>query len=328
MSAPVKVCITGAAGQIGYSLIPLICSGRVFGPTQRVSLSLLDITPAMTTLSGVCMEIEDCAYPLVASVTATDNPEVAFADMDFGLFLGAFPRKDGMERKDLLAKNAGIFKTQGEIVNRVAKKTVKIVVVGNPANTNALILSKNAPSIPAQNISALTRLDHNRAIGQIAKRCKVSPADVRNVIIWGNHSATQFPDASSASIGGKAASSVLASDDDAKWLRSEFVSCIQQRGAAVIKARGMSSAMSAAHAIADHMHDWVLGTPSGEYVSMAVISNGEYGVEKGIMYSFPVQCANGEWRVVPGLPIDDFARSMMDKTMNELLDERKQALSE
>eukprot|EP00762_Andalucia_godoyi_P003906 ANDGO_05694.mRNA.1 Malate dehydrogenase len=328
-SSPVRIVITGAAGQIAYSLIPLVCSGRVFGPSQPVILHLLDIAPAMTVLSGVVMEIEDCAYPLVAGVVATDNPEVAFKDIDYGLFLGAFPRKDGMERKDLLEKNCGIFKAQGEILNKVAKKTAKIVVVGNPANTNALILSRYAKDIPAENVTALTRLDHNRAKGQIAIRAKANPGDVKNVVIWGNHSSTQYPDVSHGEIAGRGSvNTVLNGETDQTWLHSDFIKCVQQRGAAVIKARQLSSAASAAHAIADHMHDWVLGTKEGEYVSMAVVSKGEYGVEKGLIFSFPVQCANGEWRIVPGLDIDQFSRDMLNKTQAELIEERKQALGE
>lgn len=326
MTSPaVRVLITGAAGQIGYSLIPLVCSGKMFGPHQPVILHLLDITPAMGSLKGVAMEVEDCAWPLVAGIVFTDQPETAFRDIDYAIFLGAFPRKEGMERKDLLEKNCGIFKAQGEFLDKFAKKTVRCLVVGNPANTNACILSYYAPSIPRENISALTRLDHNRALAQVAMRAGSNVADVKNVCIWGNHSSTQYPDVHHGTVGGKP---IYEAVSDKAWIEGDLVKTVQKRGAAIIELRKLSSAMSAANAVCDHMRDWTAGTAHGEFVSMAVCSNGEYGTEKGIWFSFPVQCAGGSWRIVPGLDVsDDFSQKMLKTTEQELMEERKMALN-
>jgi len=282
---------------------------------------LLEIAPAIPALHAIVMELDDCAYPLLKGVVCTAEPEVAFKNADYVLFVGAFPRKDGMERKDLIGKNAQIFSTQGKILDQVAKKTVKVVVVGNPANTNCLITLKHAPSIPKENFSCLTRLDHNRAVGQLANKAGKSAADVKKPIIWGNHSSTQFADARFATIDNKPVAAVV----EQAWLQGEFISTIQQRGAAVIKARGASSALSAANAIIDHMHDWVLGTPEGEWVSMGVPTDGSYGIKDDLVFSFPVTCKNGKYTVVTGLEINDFAHSKIEITKNELLDEKKMA---
>jgi len=324
---PVRVVITGAAGQIAYSLIHQICNGDVFGKDQTVILHLLDITPMMGVLQGVVMEIEDTSLPLVKGVVPTDNEETAFKDVDVALFVGAMPRKEGMERKDLLNANVKIFKSQGTAMDKFAKKTVKAVVVGNPANTNCYILAHYAPSIPRENFSCLTRLDHNRAKAQIANRLKVSPDAVKNVIIWGNHSSTQFPDVRSATvtINGKETPVFEAVKDD-NWLKNDFISTVQKRGAAVIAARKLSSAMSAAKAICDHTRDWWQGTKDNEYVSMGLISDGSYGIEKGLVFSYPVQIKNGKVSIVQGLPIDDWARELIEKTQNELLEEKNDAV--
>mmetsp|Transcript_24977 Transcript_24977/g.59604 ORF Transcript_24977/g.59604 Transcript_24977/m.59604 type:complete len:332 (-) Transcript_24977:222-1217(-) len=320
--APIRVCVTGAAGQIGYALLPHICSGKTFGPDQPVILHLLDlnIEGVQTALNGVKMEIEDATYPLVKGVVGTGDAKEAFTGADAVIMLGAFPRKDGMERKDLLAKNCGIFKEQGEYLNTVASKTVKVLVVGNPANTNCLTAMTCATNIPKENFSALTRLDHNRAFAQLAIKASVPLEEVSGPIIWGNHSATQYPDISHATISGKPAKEVINDND---WYTGTFIPCIQKRGAAIIAARKLSSALSAAQAISDHMHDWVLGTPAGKHVSMAVDSTGnKYGVADGLIYSFPVTCAGGKWTIVDGLSIDDFSREKMKATENELLEEK------
>jgi len=320
------VCITGAAGQIGYALIPHLCSGKTFGPDQPVKLHLLDldIEGVQTALQGVRMEIEDATYPLVKGIVCTGDAKVAFAGADAVIMLGAFPRKDGMERKDLLAKNCGIFKEQGELLNTVASKSVKVLVVGNPANTNCLIASTCAPNIPKENFSALTRLDHNRAIGQLAIKADAALEDVMNGIIWGNHSSTQYPDINHATVKGKPAKEVIG---DEAWYTGEFIPCIQKRGAAIIAARKLSSALSAAQAISDHMHDWVLGTPPGKYVSMAVNSTGnKYGVADDLIYSFPCTCSGGKWTIVDGLAIDDFSKEKMKATENELLEEKNMSM--
>lgn len=323
----IRIVITGAAGQIAYSLIHQICNGDVFGKDQSVILHLLDITPMMGVLQGVCMEIEDTSLPLVKGVVPTDSEETAFKDVDVALFVGAMPRKEGMERKDLLNANVKIFKSQGTALDKFAKKAVKVLVVGNPANTNCYILAHYAPSIPRENFSCLTRLDHNRATAQIASKLKVSPSSVKNVIIWGNHSSTQFPDARSATVtvDGKESPAYEAVKDD-HWLKNDFVSTVQKRGAAVIAARKLSSAMSAAKAICDHMRDWWQGTKDGEWVSMGLISDGSYDVEKGLVFSYPVQIKNGKLSIVQGLKIDDWAREMLDKTQKELVDEKNDAV--
>jgi len=323
MSDPLKVVVTGAAGQIGYSILYMIASGAVFG-NRKVILHLLDITPCMGTVGGVVMELQDLALPTLAGVVPTDDPAVAFNDVDAAFLIGAFPRKEGMERKDLLAANIKIFKAQGAALDQHAKKSVKVLVVGNPANTNALICSKYAPSIPKENFSAMTRLDQNRAKSQIAVKLGVGCAEVKNVIIWGNHSSTQFPDAKHATVGGKPVPEVLG---DANWLQGDFVSTVQKRGAAVIAARKLSSAMSAANAACDHMRDWFNGTAAGEFTSMGVFSDGSYNVPEGIMYSYPVTIADGKWSIVKDLPIDDFAKSKMAATAEELVSERADALS-
>lgn len=316
------VCITGAAGQIGYALLPHICSGKTFGPDQPIKLHLLDlnIEGVQTALNGVKMELEDATYPLLKGCVTTGDAKVAFTGADAVVMLGAFPRKDGMERKDLLAKNCGIFKEQGEYLNTVASKSVKVLVVGNPANTNCLTAMQCAPNIPKENFSALTRLDHNRAMGQLAIKAGVALEEVSNAIIWGNHSSTQYPDINHATVGGKKAKEVIGDDG---WYTSTFIPMIQKRGAAIIAARKLSSALSAAQAISDHMHDWVLGTPAGKYVSMAVDSTGnKYGVADGLIYSFPVTCTGGKWTIVDGLALDDFSKEKMKATENELMEEK------
>ena len=321
---PVKIVITGGAGQIAYSLLPPLASGAVFGMDQPVILHLLDIPPAITALGGVVMELEDLAYPLLAGVLGTTDPDEAFKDVDYAIFLGAFPRKEGMERKDVMTKNIGIFNSQGTALSKGAKPGVKCVVVGNPANTNAAILSRAAPNVDPKNISALTRLDHNRATSHLAIKCGVSCDKVSGVIIWGNHSSTQYPDVRHATVDGKPAREVCT---DAAWIEGEYITKVQKRGAAIIEARKLSSAASAAKAICDHMRDWVLGTGDG-YVSMAVKSDGShYGVPEGLFYSMPVKCSGGEWTVVDGLPIDDFSQGKMTATANELSEELALALS-
>ena len=316
--------ITGGAGQIAYSLLPPLASGAVFGMDQPVILHLLDIPPAITALGGVVMELEDLAYPLLAGVLGTTDPDEAFKDVDYAIFLGAFPRKEGMERKDVMTKNIGIFNSQGSALSKGAKPGVKCVVVGNPANTNAAILSRAAPNVDPKNISALTRLDHNRASSHLAIKCGVSCDKVSGVIIWGNHSSTQYPDVRHATVDGKPAREVCT---DAAWIEGEYITKVQKRGAAIIEARKLSSAASAAKAICDHMRDWVLGTGDG-YVSMAVKSDGShYGVPEGLFYSMPVKCSGGEWTVVDGLPIDEFSQGKITATANELSEELALALS-
>eukprot|EP01135_Chromosphaera_perkinsii_P004124 Nk52_evm31s270 gene=Nk52_evmTU31s270 len=326
MNTPVKVCVTGAAGQIAYSLLYNIARGDIFGPEQPVILHLLDIPQMVGVLEGVVMELEDCALPLLKEVKCTGDPMEGFADVDAAVLVGAMPRKEGMERADLLKANANIFKVQGAALDKVAKKTVKVLVVGNPANTNAMICSTCAPSIPKENFSALTRLDHNRAKSKIAIRLGVTAAEVQHVAIWGNHSSTQYPDVSHAMLEDKKVTELV---NDQTYLEGEFVKTIQTRGAAVIKARKLSSAMSAAKAIVDHMRDWWNGTPKGEWVSMAVPSDGSYGIKEGIIYSFPVTVsAKGKYTIVPNLKISDFSRKMMDATAKELFAERAEALAQ
>lgn len=315
------VVITGAAGQIGYALTPLVAQGLMLGPNTPVILHLLEVTPVLPALNGISMELQDCAYGTLKGVVCTDDPAVAFKDADYVLFVGAFPRKEGMERKDLIEKNAQIFSSQGKILDQFAKKTVKVVVVGNPANTNCLITMKSAPSIPKENFSCLTRLDHNRAIGHIATKTQKTASAVKNVIIWGNHSNTQYPDARFAEVAGKPVPDLL----ENQYLEGDFVSTIQQRGAAVIKARGSSSAFSAANAIIDHMHDWVLGTPEGVFVSMGIPSDGSYGITDELIFSFPVSIKDGKATIVQGLKITPFAKEKIEITKEELLSERETA---
>jgi len=320
---PIRVVVTGAAGQIAYSLLYQVASGYVFGCDQPLILHLLDITPMMGVLNGVVMEINDCALPLVRDVVATDDPIVAFKDIDAAFLVGAMPRREGMERKDLLAANVKIFKAQGQAMDQHAKKSVKILVVGNPANTNALMCSHYAPSIPKKNFSAMTRLDHNRASAQLANKVGAKVQDIKKVIIWGNHSSTQFPDASHATVNNQ---SVAGQVDDA-WIQNEFVPTVQKRGAAVIAARKLSSAMSAAKAASDHMKSWFSSTAADDWVSMGVFSDGSYGTPEGVMFSFPVTIKDGEWSIVQGLEVNEFARGMLDITGKELCDERDEALA-
>lgn len=322
MSEPIRVCVTGAAGQIAYSLLYMIANGDVFGREQKVILTLLDIEPMMGVLEGVVMELADCAFTLLTQVIPTADPAVAFKDVSVAFLVGAMPRRQGMERKDLLSANVKIFKVQGEALNTYAKKDVKVLVVGNPANTNALICSHYAPTIPKENFTAMTRLDQNRARAQIAQRVGTDISNVKNLIIWGNHSATQFPDVANGTADGKAVTDVV----DASYLQSEFIETVQKRGAAVISARKMSSAMSAAKAAADHVRDWWLGT-SGTFVSMGVLSDGSYGIPKDIVFSFPVEIENKQWKIVQGLKIDDFARGKLDITTKELLEEKEEAMA-
>lgn len=328
MLEPINVVVTGAAGQIAYSLLYIVAKGDVFGPNQPIILRLLDIPPMMGVLEGVVMELADCALPLLKEVIPTDDPIVGFKDVSAAFLVGAMPRKQGMERKDLLSANVKIFKVQGEALDKYAKKDVKVLVVGNPANTNALICSRYAPSIPKENFTAMTRLDQNRAQSQIAAKVGVPVANVSNVIIWGNHSSTQFPDASHATVivDGKSQPAIEAVKDG-DWLRNVFVSTVQKRGAAVIAARKMSSAMSAAKAAADHMRDWHQGTPSNQFVSMGVVSDGSYCTPKGVVFSFPVTIKNGKWEIVQGLQNDDFAKEMLGITGKELEEEKGEAIS-
>ena len=318
MNAPARITITGAAGQIGYQLAFRIASGQMLGKDRPVILQLLEITPALDALKGVVMELDDCAFPTLAGIVATDDPNVAFKDVDYALLVGARPRGPGMERKDLLEANAAIFSVQGKALNEHASRDVKVLVVGNPANTNALITQANAPDLDPRNFTAMTRLDHNRAKAQLAAKTGSHVNDIKCMTIWGNHSATQYPDISHATVAGKAASELVKED----WLVDEFIPVVQQRGAAIIKARGASSAASAASAAIDHMHNWVLGTPDGDWVSMAIPADGSYGIEPGVIYSFPVRCSGGDYEVVQGLEIDEFSRTRMDETQQELREER------
>jgi malate dehydrogenase len=315
---PVRVAITGAAGQIGYQLAFRIASGQLFGPDQPIILQLLEITPALGALSGVAMELDDCAFDTLHSIVVTDKAEEAFKDTNYGLLVGARPRGPGMERKDLLIANAQIFSAQGKALDKVADRRVKILVVGNPANTNALIARENAKSLDPRNFTAMTRLDHNRAKAQLAAKVGAHVSDVRRAIIWGNHSATQFPDLAHATVNGSGALTRVSQ----AWYRDEFIPTVQQRGAAIIKARGASSAASAASAAIDHVRDWALGTPDDDWVSMAVASDGSYGIKEGIVYSYPVRCVRGEYQIVQGLAVDDFGRTKMAATETELREER------
>ena len=318
MKAPVRVTVTGAAGQIGYALLFRIASGSMLGDDQPVILQLLDITPAMDALGGVKMALDDCAFPLLADVVCTDDPEVAFKDSDYALLVGARPRGPGMERKDLLEANAAIFGVQGKAINDVASRDIKVLVVGNPANTNALITQRNAPDVDSKQFTAMMRLDHNRAKTQLAQKTGTTVNDIRHMIIWGNHSATQYPDLHHALVGEQAAMQGM----DMNWYSETFIPTVQQRGAAIIEARGASSAASAANAAVDHMRSWALGTPDDDWVSMGVISDGSYGIEPGLIYSFPCRCQAGQWEIVQGLDIADFSRGKMDATAQELSEER------
>jgi len=318
--APVRVAITGAAGQIGYSLVFRVASGSLLGPDQPVILHLLEIPPAMGALSGVAMELQDCAFPLLDGVVATDSPDTAFGDVNYALLVGSRPRTKGMERKDLLEANGGIFTVQGKSLSDNAARDVRVLVVGNPANDNCLIALNNAPSIDPRRFTAMTRLDHNRAKAQLAARCNAHVNDVQRMTIWGNHSATQYPDVFHATVKGSPAFDAAGSDMG--WLEKEFVPTVQQRGASVIEARGASSAASAANAACDHVRTWALGTAEGDWVSMAIVSDGSYGVPEGIVSSFPVTCANGEYRIVQGLDIDEFSQKRIDATVGELLETR------
>lgn len=315
--APVRVAVTGAAGQISYSLLFRIASGEMLGKDQPVILQLLEITPALEALKGVVMELEDCAFPLVQGIVQTDDPNTAFKDADYCLLVGARPRGPGMERKDLLAANAAIFSVQGKAINDHASRDVKVLVVGNPANTNALIAYRNAPDLKPGQFTAMTRLDHNRAIAQLAEKTGKHSTDVDGMIIWGNHSATQYPDVHHTTVDGKKATDLV----DQDWLTSTFIPNVQQRGAAIIKARGLSSAASAANAAIEHMRDWALGT-NGKIVSMGIHSDGSYGISEGLIYSFPVTCDNGQYTIVQDLDINEFSRGLMSKTETELQEER------
>ena len=318
MKPPVRVAVTGAAGQISYALLFRIAAGEMLGPDQPIILQLLEIPPAMKALEGVVMELADCAFPLLTDIVRSSDPNEAFADVDYALLVGARPRGPGMERKDLLLENAKIFSAQGKALNDHASGAVRVLVVGNPANTNALIASANAPDIPSRQFSAMMRLDHHRAVAQLADHLGVSTNVVQRMTIWGNHSATQYPDVSHATVNGKSAADLV--DED--WLVEEFIPIVQQRGAAIIQARGASSAASAAAAAIAHVRTWVLGTPVDDWTSMGVISDGSYGIDKGIYYSFPVTCSNGEYEIVQGLEISHFSRARMDVTQAELKEER------
>jgi malate dehydrogenase len=314
----VRVAVTGAAGQIGYSLLFRIASGQMLGLEQPVRLQLLDITPAMDALRGVVMELEDCAFPLVTDIVQTDDPNEAFAGANFALLVGARPRSKGMERKDLLEANGAIFTVQGKALSDSAADDIRVLVVGNPANTNCLIAMNNAPSIPNDRFTAMTRLDHNRALAQLAAKTGTTVNDIKRMTIWGNHSATQYPDVFHAEVGGAPAAGLV----DQEWLENDFIPTVQQRGAAIIEARGLSSAASAANAAIDHVHDWVLGTPDGDWVSMAIPSDGSYGVPEGLISSFPVTCSNGAYEVVQGLELNEFSRQRVDVSVGELSEER------
>ena len=318
MKRPVRVAITGAAGQIGYQLCFRIAAGDMLGPDQPVILQLLEITPALGALEGVVMELNDCAFPLLAGVVATDDAEVAFNEADYALLVGARPRGPGMERADLLSANGQIFGPQGAAMNKVASRDNKVLVVGNPANTNALIAQAAAPDLNPRNFTAMTRLDHNRAMAQLSDRIGEHHSSITKMLVWGNHSSTQYPDIRFAEVNGKN----VAGDVDQGWYRETFIPVVQQRGAAIIKARGASSAASAASAAIDHIRDWALGTAKGDWVSMSVPADGSYGIEPGIIYSFPCVCENGDYRIVQGLDIDEFSRERMNATEAELREER------
>ncbi|MBT6798936.1 MAG: malate dehydrogenase [Porticoccaceae bacterium] len=318
MTSPVRVTVTGAAGQISYSLLFRIAAGEMLGPNQPIILQMLEITPALEALKGVAMELDDCAFPLLAGMICTDDAAVAFKDSDYALLVGARPRGPGMERKDLLEANAAIFSAQGKALNDNASKEIKVLVVGNPANTNSLIAQRNAPDISPRQFTAMTRLDHNRAMSQIADKTGTTINDVTRMTIWGNHSATQYPDLHEAKVNGQPAIDMV----DQAWYESEFIPTVQQRGAAIIAARGASSAASAANAAIAHMRSWALGTTEGDWVSMGVYSDGSYGIAEGLIYSFPCTCKGGDWAIVQDLDINDFSRGKMIATEKELTEER------
>lgn len=318
VKAPVRVTVTGAAGQISYSLLFRIAAGEMLGPDQPVILQLLEITPALKALQGVAMELDDCAFPLLAGMVCTDDASVAFKDTDYALLVGARPRGPGMERKDLLEANAKIFSVQGKALNDHASRDVKVLVVGNPANTNALIAQRNAPDLDPRQFTAMTRLDHNRALTQLAQKTNKTINDITHLTIWGNHSSTQYPDIHQTQVAGTNAMELV----DQSWYEKDFIPVVQKRGAAIIEARGASSAASAANAAIFHMRDWALGSAEGDWVSMGVYSDGSYGIEKGLIYSFPCVCKNGEWEIVQGVDVNDFSREKMQATEKELLEER------
>ena len=319
-----KVGVTGAAGQIGYSILPMIASGQLLGPTTMIDLALLDIPQCEDALRGVAMEIQDSAYPLLNSIKFGSDAREILRDLDIIIFLGGFPRKAGMERKELLQRNMNIFKEQGTVLNEVGKPTTLCLVVANPANTNCVVLAHHAPNIPRKNFTAMTRLDHNRASFQIANRVGSLTSQVKNMIIWGNHSSTQYPDVNHGTVNGNP---IRATVNDDEWLNGPFITTVQKRGAAIIEARKLSSAMSAAKAAVDHVRTWVLGTGEGEWVSMGVMTDGSYGIEEGLCYSFPVTCTNQEWTIVQGLNIDEFSREKMNLTKQELIEEKEEAFS-
>jgi len=317
--SPVKVTVTGAAGQIGYALLPRIASGQLLGPDTAVELRLLEITPAMQALEGVVMELDDSAFPLLESVETSDDPNFAFDGANVALLVGARPRTKGMERADLLEANGGIFKPQGQAINDHAADDVKVLVVGNPANTNCLIAMSHAPDVPSERFTSMMRLDHNRAKAQLAKKVGAHARDVHRMTVWGNHSTTQYPDISHALVGDRPATEL---ETGRSWIEDEFIPTVAKRGAAIIEARGASSAKSAASAAIDHVHDWVLGTPEGDWVSMGIPSDGSYGIDQGIICGFPCTCSGGEWQIVQGLEIDDFSRERIDASVDELKSER------
>jgi malate dehydrogenase len=320
MANPVKVTVTGAAGQIGYAILFRIASGQMLGPETPVDLRLLEIPEALQAAEGTAMELADCAFPLLAGLDIHDDPKAAFDGCGVALLIGARPRTKGMERSDLLEANGGIFKPQGEAINEGAAGDVKVLVVGNPANTNCLIAMSHAPDVPRERFTAMTRLDHNRAIAQLASRLGVPVTEITNMTIWGNHSTTQYPDLVHAKVGGRSAWDAV---DDEDWIANEFIPRVAKRGAEVIEARGASSAASAAAAAIDHVRDWVLGTPEGDWVSMSVPSDGAYGVDEGLVSGAPCTCSGGEWKLVEGLEIDDFSRTRIDSSVNELKEERE-----
>ena len=318
MKSPVRVTVTGAAGQISYSLLFRIAAGDMLGPDQPVILQLLEITPALKALQGVAMELDDCAFPLLAGMVCTDDPNEGFKDADYALLVGARPRGPGMERKDLLEANAKIFSVQGKALNDHASRDVKVLVVGNPANTNALIAQRNAPALDPRQFTAMTRLDHNRALTQLAQKTGKTINDITQFIIWGNHSSTQYPDLHQAKVAGTSAMELV----EQSWYESEFIPVVQKRGAAIIEARGASSAASAANAAIFHMRDWALGSAQGDWVSMGVYSDGSYGIDEGLIYSFPCVCKNGDWEIVQGVEINAFSRQKMQASEQELQEER------
>ncbi|MGO9888070.1 MAG: malate dehydrogenase [Solirubrobacteraceae bacterium] len=318
--SPVRVAVTGAAGQIGYAILFRIASGQLLGPDTPVHLSLLEIPAALKAVEGTAMEIDDCAFPLVAGVDITDDPNKAFDGASVALLIGARPRSKGMERSDLLEANGGIFKPQGKALNDHAASDIKVLVVGNPANTNCLIAKSHAPDIPAERFTSMMRLDHNRAIAQLAAKAGATVSDITNMTVWGNHSPTQYPDIFHAKVKGKNAADVVS---DQEWLENDFLPTVQKRGATVIEARGASSAASAANAAVDHVRDWVMGTAEGDWVSMGIPSDGSYGVDEGVIFGFPVTCSGGSYEIVQGLDLNDFSKSRLDVTVNELQDERE-----